>query len=160
MSSAISVLLLGEEDWATYRRVRLDALKEAPYAFGSTHAGEVELDEASWRGRLKRRPTFVAEVEGTIAGTVATGESDVSGVAALIAMWVDPRYRRQGVGDVLVKTVIEWATDHGYSSLFLWVTAVNAAAERLYRRNGFVRTGAAQDVRPGELEYEMSKRLR
>ena len=91
---------------------------------------------------------------------MATGESDVSGVAAVIAMWVDPRYRRQGVGDVLVKTVIEWAKDHGYGSLFLWVTAVNAGAERLYLRNGFVRTGAAQDVRPGELEYEMAKRLR
>lgn len=160
MSSGISVRRLDEEDWAIYRRVRLDALKEAPYAFGSTHAGEVELDETSWRQRLKRGTTFVAEVDGTIAGTVATRASEVTGVAALIAMWVDPRYRRRGVGDALVKTVIEWTTGQGYDSVFLWVTAVNANAERLYARNGFVRTGASQDVRPGELEYEMSKRLR
>ena len=159
MSSAISVRLLDQEDWATYRRVRLDALQEAPYAFGSTYARELELDEASWRGRLKNRSTYVAEVDGTIAGTVAAVESDVSGAAALVAMWVDPRYRRQGVGDALVKTVIEWARDHGYDSVFLWVTAVNANAERLYARNGFVRTGASQDVRPGELEYEMARKL-
>jgi GNAT superfamily N-acetyltransferase len=140
--------------------VRLDALKEAPYAFGSTYEREKDLDEPSWRARIARRPTFVAEVDGTVAGTVATGDGDVTGAAAVIAMWVDPRYRRRGVGDVLLKTVVEWAEERGYRELFLWVTAVNGAAERLYARNGFVRTGASQDVRPGELEYEMARRLR
>lgn len=120
----------------------------------------MDFDDANWRQRLVNRPTFIAEVDGVVAGTVATGDSDVGGAAALIAMWVDPRYRRRGVGDVLVKTVIDWATERGYGELFLWVTAVNAVAERLYARNGFVRTGASQDVRPGELEYEMSRRLR
>jgi len=75
-------------------------------------------------------------------------------------MWVDPRFRRAGVGDALVKHVIEWVSGQGCEQLFLWVTAVNAAAERLYARNGFERTGAAQEVRPGELEYEMVRRLR
>jgi GNAT superfamily N-acetyltransferase len=102
----------------------------------------------------------VAEVDGVVAGTVAIGDSDVTGAATLIAMWVDPRYRKQGVGDVLVKAVLDWTTEHRHDQVFLWVTAVNAAAERLYARNGFVRTGASQDVRPGELEYEMVRRLR
>lgn len=141
--------------------MRLDALREAPYAFGSTHDREVTLVEADWRARIGRRATFVAEVGGAVAGTVSSGDSDqVGSAAALIATWVDPRYRRRGVGDVLVKTVIDWATKRGYREVFLWVTAVNAAAERLYARNGFVRTGASQDVRPGELEYEMARRLR
>ena len=140
--------------------MRLDALRDAPYAFGSTYEREKDFDEATWRSRISRRSTFVAEVDGTVAGTVATGEDDVAGAAAVIAMWVDPCHRRRGVGDALVKTVVGWATDHGYCEMFLWATAVNAAAERLYARNGFVRTGASQDVRPGELEYEMARRLR
>ena len=135
-------------------------MKDAPYAFGSTYEGEVNLDEAGWRSRIDRRATFIAEVDGVVAGTVAGGDYDVTGAAALIAMWVDPRYRRRGVGDLLVKTVVDWAKGNGFSEMFLWVTAVNAGAERLYARNGFVRTGASQDVRPGELEYEMSKKLR
>jgi GNAT superfamily N-acetyltransferase len=139
--------------------VRLDALKEAPYAFGSTYERERDLDEATWRSRITRRSTFVAEVDGVVAGTVATGDGDVAGASAVIAMWVDPRYRRRGVGDVLVKTVVDWAGERGYREMFLWVTAVNAAAERLYARNGFVRTGASQEVRPRELEYEMSRVL-
>jgi GNAT superfamily N-acetyltransferase len=75
-------------------------------------------------------------------------------------MWVDPRFRRRGVGEALVQTVVDWATEEGFREVFLWVTAVNATAERLYARNGFVRTGASQDVRPGELEYEMTRPLR
>jgi GNAT superfamily N-acetyltransferase len=140
--------------------VRLDALNDAPYAFGSTYEGEKDLDEATWRSRINRRATFVAEVDGVIAGTVAAPDADAAGPAVLVAMWVDPRYRRRGVGDLLVKTVVDWATGRGYDDLFLWVTAVNAGAERLYARNGFVRTGASQAVRPGELEHEMAKRLR
>lgn len=74
-------------------------------------------------------------------------------------MWVDPRFRRRGVGDTLVKHVLEHARRQGCGEVFLWVTAVNAGAERLYRRNGFARTGASQEVRPGELEHEMSRSL-
>ncbi len=159
MATATSVRRLDPEDWELYRRVRLDALKEAPYAFGSTYEHEVQFDAANWRRRIARRPTFVAEVDGAVVGTVTTGDSDVTGAAALIAMWVDPRHRRRGVGDLLVKTVLDWTAEQGYREAFLWVTAVNAAAERLYARNGFVRTGASQDVRPGELEYEMSRAL-
>ena len=77
----------------------------------------------------------------------------------MTAMWVDPRYRRQSVGELLVKTVVEWARAAGYADMLLWVADGNVNAERLYVRNGFARTGADQEMRPGQLEYEMSRRL-
>ena len=102
---------------------------------------------------------FVADVDGVSAGTASGGDGDLDGAAWLTAMWVHPRFRRRGVGDLLVKTVMEWAKLSGHSKLLLWVTDGNDNAERLYVRNGFARTGAAQDVRPGHLEYEMSVEL-
>ena len=156
---AISVRRLTPEDWQLYRRLRLEALREAPYAFGSTYASESGRLERSWRQALVDRVRFVAEVGVVAAGTASGGAGDATGAAALTAMWVDPRFRRQGVGDVLVKTVTEWARLNGYHQLFLWVTDGNANAERLYQRNGFARTGAAHDVRPGHLEHEMSREL-
>ncbi len=94
-----------------------------------------------------------------VAGTVSGGDGEATGAAAMTAMWVDPRFRRQGVGDVLVKTLIDWARSTGYSQMFLWVADGNRNAERLYERNSFTRTGAVQEMRPGELEHEMSRTL-
>jgi GNAT superfamily N-acetyltransferase len=134
-------------------------LREAPYAFGSTYRNEASHDDAAWRRRVTDRARFLAEVDGTVAGTVSGGDGDSTSAAAMTAMWVDPRFRRQGVGDLLVKTVVEWARGEGYSRMFLWVADVNHSAERLYDRNGFTRTGTSQYIRPGELEHEMSREL-
>ena len=117
------------------------------------------MDDSAWRRRVVDRVRFIVEVDGVVAGTASGGDGEVNGTAAMTAMWVDPRYRRIGVGEVLVKTVVEWARGSGYSRLFLWVTDVNARAEHLYSRLGFASTGATQEVRPGELEHEMSLSL-
>jgi len=147
------------EDWRLYRRVRLDALKEAPYAFGSTYEHELHSDDDAWRQRAVSRVRFLAEVDGVVAGTVSAGDSEETGVAAITAMWVDPRFRRAGVGARLMATVIDWARAQGFSRVLLWVTEVNHSAQRLYARHGFVGTGASKEIRPGELEHEMSREL-
>jgi GNAT superfamily N-acetyltransferase len=152
---------LVEDDWEVYRKVRLAALHEAPYAFGSTYEREVRFAEADWRRGLASRTRFVAEVDGQVAATVSGGDSDSPGAAAVTAMWVDPLFRRRGVGDVLIKHVLEWAASTGYTDAVLWVADQNESAERLYARNGFGRTGEVSEVRPGEsrLEFEMARTL-
>lgn len=136
------------------------ALEEAPYAFGSTYQHETAFDEAVWRRRVAERVRFVAEVDRQIAGTVSIGPGDRDSIAAVTAMWVDPRFRRSGLGALLLDTVLDWARAQGVREVRLWVTEVNTSAQRLYERNGFVRTGAVQDVRPGEREFEMVTNLR
>jgi len=39
---------------AVFKDVRLRALQEAPYAFGSTYAREVQFDRAEWLKRVER----------------------------------------------------------------------------------------------------------
>jgi GNAT superfamily N-acetyltransferase len=143
-----------------FREVRLAALQEAPYAFGSTFERERGAEESSWRERLGNRAQMVAEVDGGVAGTAGGIASDGTS-AALISMWVAPLSRGRGVGASLVNAVVDWAKKEGYDSVFLWVTEGNEVAERLYVRCGFVRTGQVQPVHPGEprVEYEMWKRI-
>src|SRR2546428_11156264 len=107
--SATSVRRLGPEDWQLYRRVRLDALKEAPYAFGSTYEREVEFDDATWRRRVVDRVRLIAEGDGVVAGTASGGDGEGDGGAAVTAVGGDPRYRRVGVGGLRVQTVLEGA---------------------------------------------------
>jgi GNAT superfamily N-acetyltransferase len=141
--------------------VRLAALREAPYAFGSTYEAEVGASEQSWRHRLTDRTRFIAELDGRVAGTVGAGAGEVSNAAALTALWVNPSFRGKGVGSALIDAVVDWATAHHCGQVLLWVTEVNQAAERLYERHGFARTGRVSEVRPREpaVEYEMSKQL-
>jgi len=132
-------------------------LKEAPYAFGSTYEAEVDRSEKRWRSALQHRARFVAESGGEVIGTVGAGSSDVTGTAALTALWVAPAARGRGVGEALVNVVLEWAKEAGYEQVMLWVVEGNSAAESLYGRTGFRRTGSVQMVRPGDprIEYEM-----
>jgi GNAT superfamily N-acetyltransferase len=141
--------------------VRLAALQEAPYAFGSTFEREVAADEESWRRRLFERTHFVADLEGEVAGTVGASAGELTGTTALIALWVDPHFRGRGFGGALVGAVVDWAAGQGCSQVLLWVTDVNKVAQRLYELHGFARTGRMDQVRPGEpeVEYEMTKRI-
>ena len=53
------------DDWELMRDVRLAALSEAPYAFGSTYAREAAFTEEKWRGRIDERSvTFLAFATG------------------------------------------------------------------------------------------------
>ena len=141
--------------------MRLAALRDAPYAFGSTYEAEQGADEGRWRAGITGRARFVAESEGDVVGTVACGESTSRGTAALTSLWVEPRARRRGTARALVDAVLAWAKDSGYRHIVLWVVEGNANAERLYERSGFKRTGAVQTVRPGDarVEYEMERAL-
>ena len=139
--------------------MRLAALKEAPYAFGSTYEREVKAPEATWRAGLQSRTRFVAEVGNEVVGTVSGGPGKARDASAVTAMWVDPAFRGQGIGDLLLTTVLDWVRSHHYREAFLWVTEGNENAERLYLRHGFVRTGASEEVRPGQLEFELTRKL-
>ncbi len=121
----------------------------------------MDRSEKRWRSALEDRARFVAESDGEVIGTVGAGSSDVTGTAALTALWVAPAARGRGVGEALVDVVLGWAIDAGYEQVMLWVVEGNSAAESLYRRTGFRRTGSVQMVRPGDprIEYEMSRKL-
>ena len=149
--------MLGPDDWQEFREVRLAALKEAPYAFGSKFEAEASASEDSWRQRLTGWTRFAAEVDSQVVGTVGVGDGEFTGSAALTSLWVDPRFRGRGLGSALIDAVVDWARERGLSQILLWVTDGNQHAETLYLRNGFVRTGGEIDEPLGE--FEMSKRI-
>ncbi|HKB34553.1 MAG TPA: GNAT family N-acetyltransferase [Candidatus Dormibacteraeota bacterium] len=148
---------LEPEDWKVFRTIRLAALKEAPYAFGSTWEGEINRSDEDWRQAVTSRLRFVAVLDDQVVGMAAGGESNVTGTAALTSLWVDPGARGRGVGDRLVTAVLEWAKAEGFSQVLLWVTEGNSRAESLYRRNGFSRSG--DEITEPLREFEMSVRI-
>ena len=133
------------EEWRLWRALRLQALAEAPYAYGSRLSdwqGEGETEQR-WRARLSEVPfNPVAALDGEAGGIVSGTAPDQDGTAELISMWVAPAARGHGVGDALVRAVVRWAQEQRASRISLGVFEDNERAIALYRRHGFVDAGA------------------
>lgn len=162
--TSVSIRVVGSDDWRLWRTLRLEALREAPAAFGSKladwqGAGDTET---RWRTRLTAVPhNTVCYLDGAAVGMVsATAPED--GNIELISMWVAPHARGRGVGDALVQAIIAWARDQGATRLSLAVVESNARAIALYRRNDFVDCGTIDAVdsdHPTERRMSLDLRL-
>jgi len=144
------------EDWPVYRALRLQAVAEAPHAFETTLEEEERVPGAEWRARLERRVQLVAVIAGRPVGTAGLE------AAELRSMWVHPEARGLGVGDALVRAVLDRARAEGAAAVALWVVDGLTAAERLYARHGFVRTGEVQETVAGDptrMDVRMVRRL-
>jgi GNAT superfamily N-acetyltransferase len=137
---------IGIDDWPLWRKLRLQALEEAPYAFSSRLAdwqGRGDT-EARWRGRVSDVPlNIVADWQETPAGMASGTPLNLDGSVELISMWVAPFARGRGVGDALVNAVIEWASEQQASAVALGVLEGNERAAAFYRRHGFIPVGAS-----------------
>lgn len=143
----IEIRRLGPDDWPTYRPVRLAALADAPYAYGSTLAREEAFGEAEWRRRMS--PTnliVVALLDGVPLATSGAFFPDPDGPPMLVALWVSPALRGRGAGDLLIAEVLAWAAERGHGQVVLRVADGNDAARKLFLRNGFVPTGQREPL--------------
>jgi ribosomal protein S18 acetylase RimI-like enzyme len=148
------------DDWESHRAIRLEMLLDAPDAFWFTHADEVGLTEAGWRAQVERGWLVQAREDDVVLGSAGLGthwEPGRESTATLFGMYVTPRARGRGVGERLVRAVLDEARLRGAGEVVLEVANTNAAAIALYERCGFVATGATHPHprRPELHELEM-----
>ena len=151
-------------DWEAFRDIRLEALRDAPEAFGSTHRREAAFVEADWQRRIARGGNFLGylpEASATEPAGLIGGYQEDPETVELVSMYVRPRARGRGVGEALIATVIDWAEARNATSVHLWVTETNKPARLLYERCGFVLTGERQPLpsNPALGEIAMSRPL-
>ena len=140
---------LGPGSGARWRILRLRALQDAPYAFGTTVAEASTWPAERWEQQVNDIATFVAEVDGSDVGVVrGIPHPDLVHVREAIGMWVAPEARRRNVGAALMHAFAEWARSDGASTLVLDVVERNAGAIAFYVSLGFERyDGDAMGVR-------------
>jgi ribosomal protein S18 acetylase RimI-like enzyme len=152
----ITIKSLTTDDWRLWRELRLAALAEAPYAFGSRYADWVDAADDRWQARLAR-PGWVhliAHLDDQPVGMATgvpiedPGPIDQPGVAELLSFWVAPQARGAGVAARLVSAVETWADERGTTVLRLSVRPDNDRAIAFYRRYGFADTGRPGDALP------------
>jgi ribosomal protein S18 acetylase RimI-like enzyme len=149
---------LGDEP--ILREIRLQALREAPDAFGSTYENEVARTTADWRRWMSPGVTFILYEPARACGMVAglCDETDPA-VVHLMAMWVHPQFRGSGGADELVAAVVAWAESAGAKLVRLKVIQGNDRARHFYERMGFCPTGQEKiRERDGLIEVQMERR--
>jgi ribosomal protein S18 acetylase RimI-like enzyme len=112
--------------------------------------GACEADE----GRLYLVVARATEVIGT-ARAEAGGYRRTAHMADVSDLWVAPGARRVGVGDALVRGLLDWARAAAQiEKLGLFVFSTSEAAIALYRRHGFVEEGRGRrDMKFDEGRY-------
>jgi ribosomal protein S18 acetylase RimI-like enzyme len=144
-----------------FKDVRLRALTDSPTAFCSTYAKELQFPDEEWMKRSVRWSSegsagFLAMNGEVGCGIVGSYEENAQ-CAQVISMWVDPGFRRAGVGKALIDAVVDWAASRAVRELKLMVTSVNPGAIAFYESLGFSITGKTA-VYPNDaaiLEYGM-----
>jgi GNAT superfamily N-acetyltransferase len=82
---------------------------------------------------------WLAEVAGNVVGCVALRELvGTAGAAEIKRLYLRPKYRGQGVSDLLLDALEDHARECGYHWLYLDTAAEMKAAVRFYQRKGFV----------------------
>ena len=145
----ITVRRLTSADWELLRNVRLAALADTPYAFGSTYEAEVGRAQEWWAGSAAQLAWFTADAgSGTPVGLVAgVPPAERTGACEVVSMWVAPPWRGKGVADTLLDAVERWARAGASASLVLRVSNRNERARRFYTRKGFVPSGNVEPLR-------------
>lgn len=150
-----TVKVLGQEDVAQFREVRLRGLRECPLAFGqSSEEFEVLADEpiiATYLQNSDDRFTLGVFSNNSllgIGGLLRTPEKKVRHRAAVWGVYVLPDARGAGVARLLMSEVIKRARSlPDLLQVDLKVTSTQKAAEALYRRMGFVPWGTEPRAR-------------
>lgn len=167
MSSAeevpVRIRVAEPDDWRKVRDVRLRALADAPEAFESTFELENGFGQAEWEQRTGSATWFLAEAGGQVVGVAVALVQDHYGptVRHLVSMWVEPGWRGTGTADLLVQALCDRSKGEGARTVTLWVIDDNKAAEKLYERAGFRRSGEAKPLSrdPAREEFRMVRGL-
>ena len=98
---------------------------------------------------------FLRDEEGQIVGGV---QGDLWGRAMHIAaLWIDANHRGRGHGSTLMRTIEEYAIEHGHPLVYLETTSFQALP--FYRGLGYQIFGELREISAGHTLYFLKKEL-
>ena len=143
MSADAIIRRLRSDDAASFRAIRLEALKANPELLRSTFELEDKMDVAWFAGRLEDTHTVGAFRDGELVGTagfaIQQGQPNAH-KGRLFGMYVRSSSRNLGVGRLLLSAVLDVAREN-VELIQLSVVRENRPARSLYESLGFLEFG-------------------
>ncbi len=106
-------------------------------------------DYASWDAGHTANCRFVYEEEGVIEGWIAVSPTSARCVykgCVEMSVYVDVSRQRKGIGEKLVRKLIEEAPKAGYWSIYSVIISLNTASIALHKKCGFREIGYRERV--------------
>ena len=135
---------LNSNDTGAYFSIRLEGLKNNPEAFASTYEEEKSQSADKYKTRFEKAQnsfTYGAYEGSEIVGVITLVREQLIKLrhrANIVAMYVKPEKRGNGIGKALMERVIEKARSlSGIEQLYLMVVTENQSARKLYQSMGF-----------------------
>lgn len=145
--SNMQILEASEVNVNDYRRLRLEALREEPQAFGSAYNEHIDLPITEWQKWLLNYiegndnwmifATSDSKLVGMVGAYLIEGDcKDKS--AQIIAMYVTEEMRGRGISKLLMQNLLQkLANEALIKEVVLEVNVEQAAAVSLYKSMGF-----------------------
>ncbi|MDO7906950.1 GNAT family N-acetyltransferase [Paenibacillus sp. JX-17] len=139
----MDIRILVPQDAEIYRKLRLEALRTHPEAYGSSAEEEGAMPSEAFEQRLAGGDalTFGAWENGELIGiTTLVRESSMKmrHRCNIYAVYVSSAHRGKGIARLLMNAVIEQARAYeGTEQIYLTVVSANEPAKRLYQSLGF-----------------------
>jgi len=142
MKTIIRRLKLGEAD--LYRKTRLAALKDAPYAFSSSYENTLKRSPDSWIEQADEstngsdKATFIVFSDDKPIGMAALYRIEKqANTGELLQVWIDANYRGSGIAKQLMDEIFNWAGKNNFNKIIAGVTKPNPRAIQFYINYGF-----------------------
>lgn len=138
---------LNEQDAEAFHAMRLQATQNYPAGIVTTYDEEAQRTPEASRARVSPGAdetvfgAFDGETLVGITGLYRDPRRKVAHKGLIWGVFVDPAYRRGGVGRQLLESAIDHARGMRLLQIHLVVSALNPRAQALYRSFGFVRYG-------------------
>lgn len=98
------------------------------------------IDE--FRANLAMINNFLVYDDGIVRGVI--NRMNKGDETEICELYVEPFFKRIGIGNELMNTLVKEAGKEGKKRIFLWVIKENLPARSFYEKNGFVPTGEEQ----------------
>lgn len=145
----VSIKAVTSENWQSLKELRLKAVADSPEAFGDSIETVSSKSDEYWKDGIANSNVFVTEENGVWIGMIVFKQDD-DGVWAVKSLWVDPNYRNQGIGKLIMQKAINAAKSTGVKLIELGVNVESKPAINLYESLGFVIVRKIDDKKMGD----------
>ena len=147
MADDLTLRILTVEDWAAWRDLRIEMLRDAPEGFHADLSEVADWGETEWRGSIRPLPDarFGLFRNGALAGSACFLREKAIKLRHkgwMTAVYVTPELRGQGWGRKLTRAVIDHAREH----VDVLLTGASRAGAPVYKAEGFVTYGIERDA--------------